>query len=238
MALTDFHSHILPGIDDGSPSAEVSVAMLQAAAEQGVRHVVATPHFYAQHHKPEKFLAKRAESEQLLRQELVKHPELPRVSVGAEVLYFSGIADSPILSQLTIAGTNYILIELPMPPWSDRVYKDLENIWRKQDLIPVIAHIDRYLSLWNTGSILRRLSELPVLVQANAEFFLRRSTRRLAFRMLEQGRIHLLGSDCHNMTDRKPNMGEAIALLQKKFGTGILDHIRYFEREIFPNDYE
>ena len=58
--VIDFHSHILPGIDDGSASVEQSIAMLRMEAEQGIDHVVATPHFYPQYDTPEHFLRKRA----------------------------------------------------------------------------------------------------------------------------------------------------------------------------------
>lgn len=234
MAVTDLHSHILPGIDDGSSSLEQSIAMLRAEAEQGIRHVVATPHFYAQYDKPEEFLEKRTQAEAELRREMAKYPELPRLSIGTEVFYFSGIADSQILPRLTIAGTNYILVELPMPPWSERVYKDLEDIWRKRGLTPVIAHVDRYIAPWNTHRIPERLAELPVLVQANAEFFLQRSTRNMALRMLRQGKIHLLGSDCHNMEDRAPNLAEAVKLIEQKLGPYMIGYIREHEADIFP----
>lgn len=233
MAIIDFHSHILPGIDDGSASVEQSVAMLRAEAEQGIRHVIATPHFYAQHDKPEEFLRKRLEAENLLRGAMEAEPGLPKVSIGAEVLYFAGIADSQILPQLTLAGTGYILIELPMPPWSERVYKELENIWRKRDLTPVIAHVDRYITPLRTYRIPERLAELPVLVQANAEFFLQRATKKMALRMLKQGKIHLLGSDCHNMSDRAPNLKEALSLIEKKLGPGAIERICDYQEEVF-----
>ena len=235
MAVIDFHSHILPGIDDGSPSVEQSIAMLQAEAAQGIRHVVATPHFYAQHHKPESFLRKKAEAEARLREEMEKHPDLPKLSVGAEVLYFGGISDSAALAELTIDGSEYILVEMPMPPWSERVYKELRDISRKQGLIPIIAHVDRYIAPFHTHGIPKRLAELPVLIQANAEFFLQRPTKNMALRMLKQGRIHLLGSDCHNLTDRAPNLSQALDVIEKKFGPEILELICYYQEEVFPN---
>ena len=176
--VIDFHSHILPGIDDGSRSLEQSIAMLKMEAEQGIRKVVATPHFYAQHDKPERFLQKRAEAEKLLREEMAKHNDLPELEIGAEVYFFSGISDSDITSELTIGEKRYILIEMPMPPWSERIYRELENLWIKQDLVPIVAHIDRYIAPLRTFGIPKRLEELPVLVQANAEFFLEKSTRR------------------------------------------------------------
>ena len=230
--IVDFHSHILPGVDDGSASLEQSIAMLQMEADQGITHVVATPHFYAQHDKPEKFLRKRAEAERMLREEMAKHPGLPELSIGCEVYYFNGISDSDILSELTIDKKRYILIEMPMPPWSERIYRDLENIWIKQDLIPVIAHVDRYIAPFHTFRIPERLEQLPVKVQANASFFLEKHTRRMALRMLGKGRIHLLGSDCHDLKERKPNLGEAIKVIQRKFGPDIIPYINSHEEEI------
>ncbi|MBO5078877.1 MAG: capsular polysaccharide biosynthesis protein [Oscillospiraceae bacterium] len=235
MSVIDFHSHILPGIDDGSPSVEQSIAMLLAEAAQGIRHVVATPHFYAQHHKPESFLQKRREAEAMLRREMEKYPDLPRLSIGAEVLYFSGISDSAALAELTVDGSEYILVEMPMPPWSERVYKELRDISRKQGLIPIIAHVDRYIAPFRTHGIPKRLAELPVLIQANGEFFLERATKNMALRMMRQGRIHLLGSDCHNLTDRAPNLRQALDVIEGKFGPDIIRYIHDFEDEVFPN---
>lgn len=235
--VVDFHSHILPGVDDGSRSVEQSIAMLQMEAAQGIERVIATPHFYAQHDKPEKFLQKRAEAEKLLREEMAKYSGLPELSIGAEVYYFNGISHSDILSELTIDKKRYILMEMPMPPWSERVYRDLESIYIKQDLIPVIAHIDRYIAPLRTFGIPERLEKLPVKVQANASFFLEKSTRRMALRMLRQGRIHLLGSDCHDLSERKPNLGEAVELIRKKFGSDIIHYLQYHEDEVLDSPW-
>ena len=68
--VTDFHSHVLPGIDDGSTDVAESIALLRMEAEQGIRHVVATPHFYPRHDSPERFLNRRARSETELRREI------------------------------------------------------------------------------------------------------------------------------------------------------------------------
>ena len=231
-SVIDFHSHILPGIDDGSGSVKQSIEMLQMEMTQGIEKIVATPHFYAKHDKPEKFLRKRAEAEMLLREEMAKHPQMPELFIGSEVYYFNGISDSDILQELTIHNTRYILVEMPLPPWPDRIYRELENIWVKQDLVPVVAHIDRYIGPWRTYHIPDRLEKLPVKVQANASFFTEKSTRSLAFRMLRQGRIHLLGSDCHDLKDRAPNLGDAVKAIEGKFGPDILDYIQSQQNKI------
>ena len=129
----------------------------------------------------------------------------------------------------TIGDGRSVLIEMPPAPWPETVYEELEAIWVKRNLIPVVAHIDRYIRPFHTCGIPDRLEELPVYVQANAEFFLERKTARMALRMLQKDQIHILGSDCHNLDDRKPNMDEAIARIRKKFGEESLYKICQYE---------
>lgn len=233
--MVDMHSHILPGVDDGSSSMDETIAMLRMEAEQGIRRVVATPHFYARHDSPERFLSRRNRAEERLREMLEKHPDLPEVHVGAEVCYFPGIGESEALSELTIGKTRCILLEMPPSPWTSQMYQDMEDISTKQGLIPIIAHVDRYIRPFVTHGIPERLSQLPVLVQANAGFFLRRATAGMAMRLLKSDRIHLLGSDCHNLEDRAPNLGAASAQIQRHLGTSAIDRICDHEKNIWMN---
>ena len=231
-SVVDFHSHILPAIDDGSASLEESVELLKIEAQQGIRHVVATPHFYPRYDDPETFLENRKEAEILLRRELEVHPGLPEVTVGAEVHFFPGMSHSDILPGLTIGGKRCILIEMPGVPWSESMYRELAMIPERQGLTPVIAHMDRYIAPLRTHRIPERLAELPVLVQANASFFLRRETRNLALKLLRQGKIQVLDSDCHNLTARRPNLGEAVGIIEDRLGKAVLDEIRYYQNQI------
>lgn len=222
--VTDFHSHVLPGIDDGSSSAEESIAMLRMEAEQGVRHVIATPHFYPRHDSPERFLEKRDRAEAALRSAMAGKTGIPELSVGAEVHFFSGISNSDILPQLTIDKKCCILIEMPPPPWSDSMYRELEQIWLHWGITPIIAHVDRYIAPFRTFRIPERLAALPVMVQANASFFQGRSAP-MAMRMLKKGQIHLLGSDCHNLTSRRPNLGAAVDKIRNRLGQEAIDRV-------------
>lgn len=230
--IIDFHSHILPGIDDGSKSVEQSIAMLQMHAQQGIQRVVATPHFYPHSNDPKRFLQARDQAEASLRSQMQAFSDLPELSIGAEVYYFNGISDSEVLSQLTIDKKRYILLEMPVSDWTEHMYRDLEGIWIKQGLMPIIAHIDRYISPLRTHGIPERLEHLPVLVQANASFFRNRSTRGMALRMLKKGKIHLLGSDCHDLTDRTPNFSDVVDLIRRKLGEESLHHIAHYQQEV------
>jgi protein-tyrosine phosphatase len=232
MCHTDFHSHILPGVDDGSRSVKESLKMLSVEADQGVRRVVATPHFYANHDTPERFLERREAAWGRLREATAGHPELPQIIPGAEVYYFAGMSESDALPALTIGGSGFLLLEMPQGPWTQSMYREMEAIYVKQGITPIIAHVDRYIGPFRTWGIPKQLAELPVLVQANAEFFLSRYTAGMALRMLRQENIHLLGSDCHDLTSRKPNLGTALEQIENRLGKHALSRIQEYEDRV------
>ena len=109
--MIDFHSHILPGMDDGSKNIEESLALLRMLAEQGVKKVVATPHFYANDESVEKFLARRQQSYESLRAALPAG--MPEILLGAEVRYYQGISRLKELKELCVQGSNLLLLERP-----------------------------------------------------------------------------------------------------------------------------
>ena len=230
--VIDFHTHILPQIDDGSGSLEESIALLQMEAEQGIRFAIATPHFYAHRDTPEKFLERRNLAERRLRDEMRNYEGLPDITMGAEVYFFPGMSGSKVLQELTIRNTRCILIEMPPPPWTEQMYQELQAVYDKQGLIPIIAHVDRYIGPFRTHNIPKRLEQLPVYVQANASFFIRKETSRMALKMLQEGKIHLLGSDCHNMDSRKPNLEDALHVILDKLGKRAIRRIKLVEREV------
>lgn len=232
--IADVHSHILPGIDDGSASLEESAALLTMLKEQNVPWVAATPHFYPSQDRPQRFLERRAGALERLREFLGDRADMPAIVPGAEVYYFPGMGDSDVLKELTFGDSRYVLVEMPMRTWTDVMFRDLEKIYEKQDLIPVIAHVDRYIGPLRDYGIPGRLAELPVLVQANAGFFLRTSTRSMALRMLKKGRIHLLGSDCHSLDRRPPRIGEAVEVIRRKLGEAALEQLAENAKEIYP----
>lgn len=232
IALTDFHSHVLPGIDDGSASLEESLRMLRLEAEQNVQTVVATPHFYAHRDHLEAFLKRREQAFRLLEEAMADRQDLPGILCGAEVSWFPGMGSCEELQALTTEGTRTILVEMPPAPWTPAMYRELEDLRGKQGLVPIVAHVDRYIRPFRTHGIPGTLAAMPVLVQANAGFFLHKSSAALAFRLLKQETIHLLGSDCHNLESRRPNLGIAADRICAKMGNAPLERIRSFEQRI------
>lgn len=229
--IADMHTHILPGVDDGSPNLEISLQMLDAMYHQGIRRVAATPHFYANHDSPERFLARRAAAAEKLRKAW-KWADFT-LRVGAEVHYFDGISDCEALADMAIEGTGLILVEMQSPPWSQRCFDELAAIRQKRGLIPVIAHLDRYITPLRQFGIPDRLAQLPVLVQLNSEALLHRSSRGMALRLLRSGKVHLLGSDCHSMGSRKPNLSQAWQVLCDKLDPEALEALTDLEETLW-----
>ncbi len=206
--MIDFHSHILPNMDDGAGSVAESLAMLRESFLQGVDLVISTSHFYADQEYPQEFLRRRAAAFQSLRTAMLLSPEVyPNVMLGAEVRYFPGIGESTEILSLRIGDSRCILVEPPMIPWSDDMLEDIARIRTNFDCIPVIAHVDRFQYYLKDPTLMERIRQRDMVVQVNAESFLNPKTLRPAVKHLKNGQSQLIGSDCHNMTARLPNLG-------------------------------
>lgn len=221
--MIDFHSHVLPGMDDGSKSVEESLAMLEATAQQGISHMAATSHFYPMEDSPEQFLARRAAVVERLR--YAWKPGLPKLLLGAEVYFFEGMSGVKELDALCLEGTELLLVEMPFHPWTDRMVKELLAVHEHRALTVVLAHIERYFRFQPKG-IWDDLLDQGLLMQCNAEYFLSWRTRKKACRMLAEGKVHLLGSDSHNMSARPPRLGEALSVIGAPERRMLEDNIR------------
>lgn len=229
--IIDFHSHILPGVDHGSQSLEESLEMLRIMKAQGIEAVVATPHFYADEEYPEEFLKRRKMAkEKLLR--ATEGKDLPKLYFGAEVAYYRGMSQSNVLKDLVIEGTKAIMVEMPMGKWTSSMYDELEAIHDRLGLVPIVAHVDRYLTPLRDFGIPSKLSELPVLVQANASFFLKKNMVKKAKKLLDKDMIQILGSDTHNLDDRAPNLGPALMVIEEGLGLDALARIESWQKQV------
>ena len=225
--MIDIHTHILPGMDDGSVSLEESLAMAKESARQGVRLLAATPHFYATQEDPNSFLRRREKSLALL--ESAWQDSFPTLLVGAEVRYFDGISRVEEVTHLTLDHTRILLLEMPFTSWSGRMVDEVLELQRSRGLQVLLAHVERYLKdqdsqVWET------FRQNGVWMQCNANFFLRWQTKRKAQALFKKGEIQMLGSDTHNMTSRPPNLAMARDALVKSLGQAVW---RSFERQSY-----
>ncbi len=217
--MIDLHTHILPNMDDGSQSPQETLEMLELLGQQGVTTVAATPHFYPIKETPESFLRRREEATRRLPQD---RQDLPQVILGAEIAYFSGLGCCEELIPMQLGDSRLLLVEMPFCAWTDRMINEICAIPEMLGLMPVLAHIDRYRNKKQFPRYCQQLKENGVYFQCNASMFEGGMDRRWALKQMKQGYIHFLGSDCHNLSNRIPNMDQAAQVIAKKLGENTL----------------
>lgn len=215
--LIDHHCHILPHIDDGSESAEMSLEMIKLMRSQGVERIIATPHFYAhrEHKDIKAYLAKR----QAAYDEIVQADNSNSdIMLGAEVAIEHGLHSIPDIDKLRLADTNYILLELPYAGFQRWYLDEITDISYEYGFTPIIAHIHRYLDYYSKSEY-EEVLKLDAVFQINNEAFGNFKERRFVKSLIKEGYPYLFGSDAHNLSDRKPNWD----LLQKKVKADVID---------------
>ena len=224
--MIDAHSHILPAFDDGAKDTQMSLAMLRESKRQGIDTVISTSHCYPRHsYVIDDFLRERQIAFEELKKAMEESgEELPEVRLGCELNLTRDISEDGRLPLLCTEGTQYLLLEMPYTPWSEWHVEAVYKMTLRNDIIPVMAHIDRFLD--QSKTLLSQLFELDVLYQVNAEAFLIKQMKKRLDMLFDTGRIHFLGSDMHNMGERKPNIGEAREKIIKNYGE---EHWHYLE---------
>lgn len=221
MKIIDFHSHVLPGIDDGSRSLDTTAQMLHQSWKDGVGVMIATPHFYPTHDRIDDFLERRKQA--LAKTETLPKEERPRILPGAEVAFFEGISKTDRLQELTIEGSDVLLLEMPFRAWGKGALKELEALSENYQVI--LAHVERYLKIPGNKKYVAEALQFPVHIQINSSSLLDWRRRGSLVKMFQKNQAHLLGSDSHGMNHRPPNLYEGRCVLEKKLGKEILNRI-------------
>lgn len=233
--MIDVHSHILPHFDDGPAVMETSLEMLRESKRQGVDKIISTSHCYPGSRRGiDDFIRERAEGIAQLKQAIEETgEELPEIYMGCELNLGRDISDDPRLPELCTENTEYLLLEMPYTPWQpwhvEAVYKITLS-----GITPVMAHIDRFLT--QKKQLLNDLFELDVLYQVNAEAFIIPAMKKQTDMLFETGRIHVLGSDMHNMNHRKPNLEEARKRIIKRYGAAHMDYLEGNAEKLLRNE--
>ncbi len=233
--MIDFHTHILPAIDDGSKDIDMTRSMLEMESSIGVKHIVATPHFYAHRMRVADFVHNRAAAFESIRPQL-EAANLTDIRLGAEVHYFEGIGRADRLPELLIQGTRTILLEMPFLSWDEQVYRDVYDLTAKKNYRVVLAHIERYTELQKkllfSKSVFDRILELPLVLQINAGSFEDKKKARFCDRLIERGADIIVGSDCHNISTRRPNLDIAKSHIISNFGETAFDIMQKLSKEV------
>ena len=214
--MIDFHSHILPGIDDGAENIEASFELLKTELKQGFSDIVLTPHFYPDYMDYNCFLQRRAAAYSLLSSGAGEHgfDDLKLYS-GAEIRISPKLFELDCKS-LCVEGTNLLLLEFPdymIPPYADDLFSDLTARGFKI----ILVHAERY-SFNNNSNYLYYLVRKGILIQVNIGSCLNKGKKKV-FELMEHKLVHLLGSDTHSMDKRPPRWDSGLSVLNKKFGS-------------------
>lgn len=220
--MIDWHSHILPQMDDGSHSCEESLELLKILSSQGVNTVIATPHFYANDESVDRFIERRQASYEKLCAILPK--DAPSIFLGAEVSYYSGISRLEDIDKLCIEGTSLLLLEMPFSKWTDHTIREVRELASQGHITVILAHIERYIDMQDKD-VFSELREYGVIMQVNSSFFNRGATKRKALKLFAKGAIQVIGSDTHNVESRPPTLDSAYNIIEKKFGKNIIYEI-------------
>ena len=214
--------------------------MLRMEQAMGVSHIYATPHFYAHRRSIEYFLERRNRALEKTKELLAEEPGLPQIIAGAEVYYFSGIGRAKQLEDLCIEGTNILLLELPFAQWHSDITKDVSELMDRRGLHIVLAHLERYEHFQKSRHVWDRLLDMPLTIQLNCEdiidagsIFRRNPMHKTSMELLSRYDEVIIGSDCHNLTDRKPNLADARTAIEKKCGAERLAQIDEYTDRLF-----
>lgn len=222
--LVETHCHILPGIDDGAQNVETSLEMIKRLRRQGAEAIIVTPHYYSDSISLDDFLERRDNSLKLLKEAL---PEgSPEIIPAAEVYITKYLFSNENLERLCIGNSGYALIEHPFScGFGQSTYDRLLSLNYEHHIKPILAHIERYPALMENPDLLDEYIDMGCLVQVNISSFSdsRRGVRKKLIKYLESGKVHLIGSDCHNMDSRPPLYEKGVKEIIKRCGQSTLE---------------
>lgn len=204
--MIDLHTHVLPGIDDGPATIEESVVLVRAAAAAGTRTMVATPHVSSRYHNEAATIARlTAELNQRLRQEGIA----VEIRAGAEVALTRVDELAPAeLERLRLGDGPWVLLEPPFASGAtglEHVVSTLQNAGNRV----VLAHPERCPALHREPQMVKTLVASGVLTSVTASSLIGRfgeQVRRFARLLFEQGLVHNVASDTHNVDGRPPSI--------------------------------
>ena len=220
MIITDAHMHIIPGVDDGSPSLEESITMLQMSAKQGVGQVIATPHSWGIDDCGFDYMLSRVKDLKTA----VKQRQIPiQLHLGCEMLVYASTVDDCIRKldagkYPTMCGTRYVLTEFD-PGWYSQ--EDADYCIRKilsAGYTPIIAHVERYPL--PSIECVRKMKDAGALMQINAYSIVnekKERTRNNANALLSEQLVDFIGSDAHRLDHRPPIIADGVAAISRLY---------------------
>ncbi len=208
--MIDVHCHILPGIDDGSPDWETTLAMARMAADDGITLVIATPHQLGSHraNTSETIRSLVVEANRRLEDEGVPLVVRPGADVRIDDDLPERLADDSVV---TLADQKrHVLLELP-----HELYVPLDGLLdrlERMELVGILSHPERNAGIQRDPRIVHRLVDRGCLTQLTAGSLtgsFGESIQRLSEVLLKRGVVHMVASDAHGLRRRRPILSRA-----------------------------
>ena len=239
QGLTDIHTHILPGVDDGAKNSSISMEMLKIAWKDGIRQIILTPHNKPMRHNvsPESM---HKIAEEMTKKALAQGMEF-KFLLGNEFYYRSDLSE--VLdggNVCTMADSAYVLIEFgPMDDFEyirGGVYQILAGGYR-----PIVAHVERYQCILSKPQRVEELKEMGAYIQVNAGSIMGQygfNAKHVTRKLLKQKLIHFVASDAHDTEKRAPRLSECAKYISKKYGEDIMQQLFYENpKKLIADDY-
>lgn len=211
--MIDIHSHILPGIDDGAKSIDESLALIKMAQNDGITHMVATPHIHLGRFDNS---ISQLENDLLVLKRHVKAANIMmNLAVAAEVRLDIGLMSLAMANKLPfigkVEGVNYLLLELPhshVPSGYDKFI-----MWLTQHNIKaIIPHPERNRDIQANTFYIEHLKQLGCEFQLTAssiEGLWGDKAKQISEAMLKADLVHYVASDAHSVKRRPPILSKA-----------------------------
>lgn len=237
--MLDLHCHILPNIDDGARSWEDSFALARLAVDEGITHILATPHHLNGkfENKKQDVIELTEELQQRLDAEKIPLEVFPSQEVRLSGDILAGIENDEILF---VDETNkYLLIEFPtmtIPHYAEQLFFSLQQ----KGITPVIVHPERNQEIIENPDRLLEFIERGALAQVTASSYtgvFGKKIAELSSQLIDANLVHVLASDAHNTRGRAFNMKEAFQKLEKEFGKEKVREFQQNAKDLINGDY-
>ena len=228
----DLHSHVLPGIDDGAEDLAESLAMARLAAEDGTAVLAATPHVRVDH--PEVIVPELAGLVDAVNEQLAREGVDLKVVGGGEVALLDALErPEEELRLVTLGGGGTLLVETPHGPLPGAFDSLLEAVGRRGFRV-LLAHPEHSPDIQRRPERMGELADQGILLQVTAGSFTaarKAPWRRAALLALEQGWAHVVASDGHSATWRRPRIGPGLAAAAAAVG-GTERELEWMARDV------
>ena len=227
LQVVDIHTHILPGIDDGSSSWQESPDMATLAYKNGVRSIVVTPH-----NKEYKASASPEDILMLVKklQDVLDRCEINiKIYPGNEIMRSASIEDLTENKYLEMNDSSYVLVEFKPGDPAKLLINQLNNIIRAGNKV-ILAHPERYECLIEDFSLVKQIIDMGVLIQINTNSVISKSNSKVykfVRQMLKNKYVHFIASDMHDSKVRTPNFKECIECLLKITDKEYIEELLY-----------